>query len=252
MAGDLIIDKLGLSAADRAMVVAETDLVINCAASTNFDDPLLDALEINYFGCLRMVELATECKNLLCYTHVSTAYTNSNCTGHNFIEEKIYDLEGGKDPRELVAEIKRMDPKKVQETEMQIIGDYPNTYTFTKSLVEKTLKRLNTIPISIIRPSIIISCYKEPLRGWTDTLSAAGGLTYAVSIGLIKNIKAKATSIFDIIPCDYVTNLIIAQTVHHSTMRKTNLQVSHSSSGYLNPTSISFVTEILNDYATYN
>ena len=117
VAGDLIIDKLGLSEADRAMVVAETDIVINCAASVNFDDPLLDALEINYFGCLRMVELASECKNILCFTHVSTAYTNSNCKGYNFIEEKIYDLEDGKDPEEVVAELKRMDPKKIQETE---------------------------------------------------------------------------------------------------------------------------------------
>ena len=46
----------------------------------------------------------------MCFTHVSTAYTNSNCTGHNFIGEKIYDLEDGKDPIELVAEIKSMDP----------------------------------------------------------------------------------------------------------------------------------------------
>lgn len=58
MAGDLIIDRLGLSEADRAMVTSETDLVINCAASVNFDDPLLDALQINYFGSIRMLELA--------------------------------------------------------------------------------------------------------------------------------------------------------------------------------------------------
>lgn len=50
VAGDLIIDKLGLSDADRQMVTAETELVINVAASVNFDDPLLDALQINYFG----------------------------------------------------------------------------------------------------------------------------------------------------------------------------------------------------------
>ena len=58
VAGDLIVNKLGLSDEDRAMVTAETEVVINCAASVNFDDPLLDALEINYFGCLRMLTLA--------------------------------------------------------------------------------------------------------------------------------------------------------------------------------------------------
>ena len=44
VAGDLIINQLGLSPQDRAMVVNEAQLVINCAASVNFDDPLLDAL----------------------------------------------------------------------------------------------------------------------------------------------------------------------------------------------------------------
>ena len=58
LAGDLIIDKLGLSLADRAMVTTECEIVINVAASVNFDDPLLDAIQINYFGCMRMLELA--------------------------------------------------------------------------------------------------------------------------------------------------------------------------------------------------
>lgn len=94
VAGDLIIDKLGLSEEDRAMVTSETNLVINCAASVNFDDPLLDALQINYFGCLRMLELAKECPNLLAHTHVSTAYVNSNMPNNSIVEEKIYELPG--------------------------------------------------------------------------------------------------------------------------------------------------------------
>lgn len=64
VAGDLIIDKLGLSDADRQMVTSETEVVINVAASVNFDDPLLDALQINYFGCQRMMQLAKECPKI--------------------------------------------------------------------------------------------------------------------------------------------------------------------------------------------
>ena len=64
IAGDLIIDKLGLSVEDRAELVRELDIIINCAASVNFDDPLLDAIQINYFGCMRMLELAQECRKL--------------------------------------------------------------------------------------------------------------------------------------------------------------------------------------------
>jgi thioester reductase-like protein len=40
----LIIDKLGLSPEVRSELVQELDVIINCAASVNFDDPLLDAI----------------------------------------------------------------------------------------------------------------------------------------------------------------------------------------------------------------
>jgi len=46
---------------------------------------------------------------VLTFTHVSTAYTNSNRSGR--IEEKIYDLEGGKDPEKLVEEILALNPQ---------------------------------------------------------------------------------------------------------------------------------------------
>jgi fatty acyl-CoA reductase len=73
-----MMDGLGISPEDRQLLVNEVDVVINCAASINFDDPLLDALQINYFGCLRLLNLAKECKNITTFTHVSTAYVNSN------------------------------------------------------------------------------------------------------------------------------------------------------------------------------
>ncbi len=84
-------------------------MIINNAASINFDDPLLDALNINYFGCMRILDIAQQSKSVLTFTHVSTAYTNSNRSGR--IEEKIYDLEGGKDPEKLVEEILALNPQ---------------------------------------------------------------------------------------------------------------------------------------------
>jgi thioester reductase-like protein len=139
IAGDLIIDKLGLSPQDRALVTSECDIVINCAASVNFDDPLLDALEINYFGCLRMMQLAKECKNIIGWCHVSTAYVNCNMDGNSLIDEKIYALEGDLDPEEVVRSIIRLGPQRVQEDEEKLIMGYPNTYTFSKSLAERAL-----------------------------------------------------------------------------------------------------------------
>lgn len=95
------------------MVRAETDIIINCAASVSFNDPLLDAIQINYFGCRRMVNLALECHKLMCFTHVSTAYVNSNILGNPKIEEKIFDLPGGLDPEQVIADIIRLGPQKI-------------------------------------------------------------------------------------------------------------------------------------------
>jgi len=66
-------------------------------------------MNINYFGCMRMLDIAQKSKSVLCFTHVSTAYVNSNRSGR--IEEKIYDLEGGKDPEKLVEEILKLNPQ---------------------------------------------------------------------------------------------------------------------------------------------
>ena len=217
--GDLVMNGLGISAETRATLVRELDVIINVAASVNFDDPLLDAIQINYMGCMRMLELAKECPKLLVFTHVSTAYANSNRSGH--IEEKVYDLEGGQDPEELIASIIKMGPQRVQEQESQLIGNWPNTYTFTKSMAERSLKKnCGNLRVAVVRPSIIVSCYDEPCRGWGDTLAAGGGLTWAIQMGLMTSIKTTTKQVCDLIPCDFVSNMVIATTVYTAKMEQ--------------------------------
>jgi hypothetical protein len=55
------------------------------------------------------------------------------------MKEGIYDFPGGKDPEDVVASILKLNPQQVIEKEKEIIGDWPNTYTFTKGLAERTL-----------------------------------------------------------------------------------------------------------------
>jgi len=156
VAGDLIVNELGMSQEDRARVTVETEIIINCAASVSFDDPLLDAIQINYFGCKRMLELALQCQKIRCFTHVSTAYVNCNMLGNPKVEEKVYDLPGGQDPEQVIADIIRLGPQRVQEQERAILGLYPNTYTFTKALAERMIKNCRgTLPVVILRPSVI-------------------------------------------------------------------------------------------------
>lgn len=81
-------------------------------------------------------------------------------------------------------------------------------------MAERTLKkrRPTNLPCVLLRPAIINSAIKEPLPGWTDTLSAAGGLSVAGGSGVLKYVYAKIDNIADMIPVDIVSNAIIVST----------------------------------------
>ena len=89
--GDINKDGLAMKPEDRATLERELDVLINCAASVDFNEALADAIYINYLGCMRMLDLAHSCKRLQAFTHVSTAYVN--CEKKGFIKEQIYDIE---------------------------------------------------------------------------------------------------------------------------------------------------------------
>jgi fatty acyl-CoA reductase len=81
-------------------------------------------------------------------------------------------------------------------------------------MAERTLrkKRPANLPCVLLRPSIINASFKEPMPGWTDTLSAAGGLSVAAGSGVLKYVYTRVDNIADIIPVDYVSNGIIVST----------------------------------------
>lgn len=81
---------MGLDPADRNDVIENVNIIINCAASVDFNSRLDEAIKINIFGTLKMFELAKEAKKLCNFLHVSTAYVNSDKKG--IIQEKIYDI----------------------------------------------------------------------------------------------------------------------------------------------------------------
>jgi fatty acyl-CoA reductase len=95
----------------------------------------------------------------------------------------------------------------------KIIAPWPNTYTFTKSLSERSLvKHRENIPLMILRPSIIICSNNEPVPGWTDSLAAAGALTLTLGIGILRYFNTEKTTRGDLIPVDFVSNSIIIGT----------------------------------------
>jgi fatty acyl-CoA reductase len=143
----------------------------------------------------------------------------------------------------------KLNPQQVIEKEKQIIGKYPNTYTFTKSLAERALKkRHGHVKLAIIRPSVVIGSAEEPVLGWTETISAMGSMTFAAMLGLINYLHSGDKLIFDAIPVDYVSNLILASTAKTACAPPGTLNVIHSTSSKQNPATVKFIVDVIMEY----
>ena len=77
ISGDLVVEKLGIEPAVRQLLIDEVEVILNFAASVDFYEPIHQALQVNYYGCARMLDLANECKHNEILLHVSTAYVNA-------------------------------------------------------------------------------------------------------------------------------------------------------------------------------
>lgn len=232
ISGDLTVENLGLSNEDEDRVVRDTHMIINSAASVKFDDHLRKALQINYFGPQRILNLAKKCKHLEVFIHVSTAYVNSNRIGN--IEEMIYFDD--QDATKIVDDLWAQSDEFLSRQEKQILGTLPNTYTFTKNLAEKALSiNQGDVKVSIVRPTIIASAHVDPFPGWTDTISAAGGLLTLCGIGIKHVLPFNSEVALDIVPVDYVINTILLAACETAIKPLSPVEIYTAASSDLNP-----------------
>jgi len=138
------------------------------------------------------------------------------------------------DPEELIESLSRKTPNEIKENLANILGEFPNTYTFTKSMAERVLqKKRGDLPVVLFRPSIIANSLNEPMPGWGDTLAAAGGLVTVFGAGILNYAYGGGPLIGDIVPVDFVSNGMIVAAAKHA--MKNDLMVVHLASSDLNP-----------------
>lgn len=79
-----------------------------------------------------------------------------------------------------------MSPEEVEKKYGELIRKHPNTYTFSKHLTENLLAReRGHVPLSIVRPSVILNSWREPFVGWVDNInSGACGYIAGVAKGI--------------------------------------------------------------------
>ncbi|KAL6433538.1 hypothetical protein ACFW04_006553 [Cataglyphis niger] len=182
VAGDVTEPELGISADDQDMLIRSVSVVFHSAATVKFDEALKLSVTINILGTKRLVQLCHRMRNVEALIHVSTAYCN--CDRYDVAEE-IYPV--GKEPEQVIALTKWMDDKMVEELTPNLIADRPNTYTFTKALAERMLQReRGSLPVAIVRPSIVLASYREPVAGWLDNCNGPTGIIAAAGKGFFR------------------------------------------------------------------
>ena len=117
----------------------------------------------------------------------------------------------------------------------KLIGDRPNTYTYTKALAESLLaEECQDLPVAIVRPSIVTAAWREPIPGWVDNFNGPTGLVLAVGKGIMRTMLYEGTAIADLIPVDVVINLMITAAWHTGTKQPNEMMIYNCTSGMLN------------------
>jgi nucleoside-diphosphate-sugar epimerase len=138
-------------------------------------------------------------------SHISTCYAVCNKVG--VIEERL--IESPINWNIAYDQILSMDKRDLEHYEKNLLGSFPNTYTFTKRMAEHLLVENNKqkrIPLVILRPSIIGASLEEPVPGWTDSITLAGGIYLIAGLGILKELPGEENYIGDQVPVDIVVN----------------------------------------------
>ncbi|XP_076392313.1 fatty acyl-CoA reductase wat isoform X2 [Megachile rotundata] len=217
--GDLQKANLGFSSEDCKLLTENVDIVIHNAADVSFTTRISSILKTNVLGTKYMLDLAAKCSRLKAFVYVSTAY--SHCYNKR-IGEKFYsppcDLN-------MVEDVIRSDESTLdglsEVTLRDILGEWPNAYTFSKSIAESLVEnfsRKTSIPCSVFRPSIVISPYDEPVSGWVANVNGPAAPIIMINLGVAHVIPIGMANALDIVPLDLAVNCLLATiwdlTVH--------------------------------------
>ncbi|KAK2534890.1 hypothetical protein Q9233_004009 [Columba guinea] len=257
---ELTQPKLAISAEDEEELLTRVNIVFHCAATVRFDEPLKHALQLNAMGTQRLLELARQMQNLEAFIHISTAYANYPnagmtsedlmvCQGKAFEPWALYSTMVSCSKSKPVAPcfvlngydlliicFRWLDESIIQDITPKLLGDWPNTYTYTKALSEYLIQQeKGNLNIAIIRPSIVGASWHEPFPGWIDSFNGTSGIFVAAGKGILRTVIANNEAVADMIPVDVAINLTLAAGWYTAVHRPKNMLVYNCTTGGINP-----------------
>ncbi|PPD96644.1 hypothetical protein GOBAR_DD06329 [Gossypium barbadense] len=266
---DLISSRVKAVAELREEMLKKIQIIVNVAASTNFGERYDDALGINTFGALNVLNFGKKCDEVKLFLHISTAYVGGEETG--IILEKGENLKRRNDIN--IFEEKRLAEELLSQLQNQCIPDkaitssmkefglerakmngWPNTYVFTKAMGEMLLGKFKgDLPLVIIRPTIIASTYKQPFPGWIEGVRTMDVVLVNYGKGKLTCFPGNLNSALDVIPVDMVVNaMVVAMEVHYAQHQYSCETIYHVGTSSKNPLKLSDLRNLVHYYFTKN
>ncbi|MCH8247874.1 MAG: SDR family oxidoreductase [Bacteroidetes bacterium] len=248
LAGELTDDGCGLDESTRTRLVDRVTHVINCAASINFDLPIIEAAAANITSCLNMLELARSFRRLRSMVSVSTAYVTTLSDIGSPIEERLAPL-----PRSAESIYQSIIDGTALKSELLEETGHPNTYTLTKSIAEHLLvERRGEIPLTIVRPSIISASWRYPFPGWVDSYAAFAGVVRLIGEGRLRTVVARSSVRSDVVPVDEVAARVIDSAFGESPSGADQPYIIHAVAGLKNSLRIDTCGRVITDFFTFH
>ena len=124
----------------------------------------------------------------------------------------------------------------------------PDAYPFTKALGERALVEQweASVPITIVRPSIIESALTEPRPGWIRGFRMAEPIIISYACGLLREFPGVPEGIVDVIPVDMVVAVILAVAAWWAERGRPRCTTSHR--GVRNPLRYGRLVELGEDF----
>ncbi|CAH1394511.1 unnamed protein product [Nezara viridula] len=205
IAGDVSLPELGLSAVNEKVLIEEVDIVVHGAASLRLEAKLKENINMNTEGTLRVVQLCRKIKNLQLLVHISTAFCHCEM---DIMEEQTYPP--SYDPMDIIQLSHWLPENVLEKITPDLLKPHPNSYTFSKRLAEAVVASYYPeVPSCILRPSIVIPTWKEPMEGWVDNLNGPIGILIGGAKGVIRSMHCFIEYSAELIPVDMAINGIM-------------------------------------------
>lgn len=182
-----------LSTKDDAYIKKHTTILVNALADINMNRELRKATLNNTVTALQWMRKFQECSHGELYLYISTAYVNHHRINNGNIPEEI--LEKNMSASTLTG---------ILEGKTTSIGDYENTYLYSKQLAEVLLREEQKDKrLVIIRPSVIIPALETPFPGW-GKIQTMSYLILGAGSGILSLIRHNKGVYQNTVPVDIV------------------------------------------------